>query len=604
MSRASPDRPFPRTLLVVVFFLSGVAGLGYEVVWGRWLHSVFGASAWALAAILSAFMAGLALGGFTAGRLGSRLRISPLMAYGLIEVLIGVYALIFPWLLDRAVAVQGAFFFQWVEHHTLYGLIRFGLCFVVLLIPTSLMGATFPLLSAYVARRSDQPTRWVGWLYGLNTAGAVVGTVVAGFVLVARFGLPSSNFLLAAVNFGVGLVAIRRARADASVGDRGKASEAVPQAPREPQEPRKPQKLREPQKLRREEPGATRSATPGRADLYRFILALFLVNGVFNLAHEVLWARALALIIGTTTYALSVMLAVFLAGIAAGSLWMTRRLARLRDPLGTLLRLQVAMALWVLASPILVNALPYVFLRGLWALGIGWVSSIALKCLLSALLLLPLTLGMGAVFPLGIQIAFRRPEDLAREVGDLYGINTAGGILGAFAAGFLLIPLVGVERGLAITALSHLAIVLALVWFAPEGRRRLRRHRWRWSAVGALALLLPWLTGWNPLILASGVYFQPHNFYDSNGRVDRRRARGGRRLPCPHHQRQVGGDLELLRLPGAAPARGVAAAPASRAAPDPGGRARHRHDVRDRLDRPGDRESRDRRDHRGGGRRQ
>jgi spermidine synthase len=519
---------FPRATLTVVFFLSGVAGLGYEVVWGRWLHSVFGASAWALAAILSAFMAGLALGGFTAGRLGHRLRMDPLLAYGAIEILIGVWALLMPWLLDVVVVVQGRFFFQWVEHHTLYGLIRFGLSFLVLLVPTSLMGATFPLLSAYVARRSDAPVRWVGWLYGLNTAGAVAGTVVAGFVLVARFGLSGSNLLLAGVNFAVGLVAISRARLDSSREGGEQAMKATSSAP-----------------------GAVTPdppATSDRASLYRLVLGLFLVNGFFNLAHEVLWARALVMIIGTTTYALSVMLAVFLAGIAGGSLWMTRKLHTLRDPFGTLLRIQAAMALWVLASPLLVNLLPHLFLRGLWALGIGWASSLAIKCLLSALLLLPLTLGMGAVFPLGIQLAFRRPEGLAREVGDLYGLNTAGGIVGAFAAGFLLVPLVGVERGLAVTALGHLIVVLSLVLASRRGREKLLHHRWRWSAVVVVALLLPSVTGWNPLILASGVYFQPRIFYDPDGRVVLKELMSQASLR--YHAEGTSATVDVLEAPG------------------------------------------------------
>ncbi len=526
MSRST----FPRALLAVVFFLSGVAGLGYEVIWGRWLHSVFGASAWALAAILSAFMAGLALGGFTAGRLGPRLRIDPLMAYGVIEILIGGWALLFPQLLDGVVAIQGELFFRWVEHHTVYGLIRFGLSFALLLIPTSLMGATFPLLSAYVGSRSDAPIRWAGWLYGINTAGAMVGTVLSGFVLVALFGLAGSNILLAAINFAVGLVAILTARATSPAAEEQNSTDRVTTTGGEPR--------------------AERASEGGLqyAEAYRLILGLFLVNGLFNLAYEVLWARVLALIIGTTTYALSVMLAVFLAGIAGGSLWMTRRLGSLRNPLGVLLRIQAAMALWVLASPLLVNALPYLFLRGLWALGIGWGSSLALKCALSALLLLPLTLGMGAVFPLGIQLAFRRPETLGREVGDLYGINTAGGIVGAFAAGFVVIPLFGVEKGLAVTALGHLAVVTILVLRSRRGREQIRRDRLRWGAVAVVAVLLPMVAGWNPRILASGVYFQPRTFYDPDGRVllAERMAQASLR----YHAEGVSATVDVLEAPG------------------------------------------------------
>jgi spermidine synthase len=512
---------FPRALLATLFFASGVAGLGYEVVWGRWLHSVFGASAWALAAILSAFMAGLALGSFLAGRLGSRLRADPLLAYGVIEILIGVWALLFPWLLDAVVAVQGTLFFRWVDQHTLYGLIRFALCFVVLLVPTSLMGATFPLLSTYVGRRSGNPTRWAGLLYGLNTTGAVAGILLSGFFLVARFGLAGSNHILVAVNLAVGLAAILRARAE-----RGAA--------RKPPTPAAA--------------GPSPAAAAGGAGLYSLILGLFLINGVFNLAYEVLWARVLALIIGTTTYAFSVMLGVFLAGIAAGSLWMTRRLDRLRDPLRSLLGIQAAMGLWVLASPLLINALPHVFLRGLWALGIGWASAVALKCVLAALLLLPLTLGMGAVFPLGIQLAFGDPRDLGREVGDLYGINTAGGILGAFLAGFLVIPLLGVEKGLAATALLHLACVALLVYRHLRGRGNARRRRLVWAAVGLAALLLAFFARWNPLLLASGVYFQPRIFYGPEGQVllEERMSQASLR----YHAEGVSATVDVLEAPG------------------------------------------------------
>ncbi len=541
------SRPaFPRVTLTVVFFLSGVAGLGYQVVWGRWLHSVFGASAWALAAILSAFMAGLALGSFVAGRFGDRLKLDPLAAYGVIELAIGVWALLFPWLLDAGIYFQGHFFFQWVEHHTLYGLIRFALSFLVLLVPTSLMGATLPLLTSYVARfgagekqgGGAMGRRWAGLLYGLNTAGAVAGTVLSGFVLVARFGLAGSNYLLVAINFGVGVVAIWVAR-------------------RCPSSVVKKQKTKKTKKKTEAGAGAGAETESGRADLYRLVLGIFFANGVFNLAYEVLWARALALIIGTTTYALSVMLAVFLTGIAAGSLWMTRRLEKLEQPLRLLLAIQGAMVLWVLASPLLVNALPHLFLRGLWAFGISWGSSLTLKCALSVLLLLPLTLCMGAVFPLGIRLAFRRTEGLAREVGDLYGANTAGGILGAFLAGFLIIPALGVERGLTVTAIGHLLAVAALVagsrraggaQVEQRGRRRASLSKLEWGAVGTVALVLAFAARWDPLILASGVYFQPRTFYDADGRVmlEERMSEAGLR----YHAEGASATVDVLEAPG------------------------------------------------------
>ena len=499
--RADGRPSFSSKTLSSVFFLSGVAGLGYQVVWGRWLHAVFGASAWAHAAILSAFMAGLALGSYAAGRYcegirGSRPKTDPIKVYGVIELLIGAWALSFPWLLDVAVFLQGKFFFHLVEETTVYGLIRFAFCFTILLVPTALMGATFPLLSDYVSRRSDAPARWAGLLYSLNTAGAVAGALLGGFYLVAHFGLTASNNFLVLINFGVAAIAILVARhnrmpAEMTTDRNTKAATG-------------------------EDPTAGHGH---RARLYGLVLGLFLVNGFFNLSYEVLWARALALIIGTTTYAFSVMLAVFLAGIAAGSWWMTRRYPTLKNPLRLLLAIQAAMAIWVLASPLLVNALPYIFLQGLWAFGITWTTSVVLKCVLCVLLLFPLTFAMGAVFPLGINLAFTRPERLAREVGDLYSINTAGGILGAFIAGFAVIPFLGVERGIALTALLHLITVAILLLNSKDAREVLRPQARIWAAVAGLALVLPLMAQWNPLILASGVYFQPRTFYDTAGNL-------------------------------------------------------------------------------------
>ena len=534
---------FPRLTLTIVFFLSGVAGLGYQVIWGRMLHTVFGASSWALAAILSAFMAGLALGSLVAGRRAERMTQNPLAVYGVLEIGIGLYAAAFPLLLDAAVAVQGQFFFRWVENHTLYGLIRFGLCFAVLLVPTSLMGATLPLLSAYVAGRTEAPTRWAGLLYGINTTGAVFGTLLSGFVLIPRLGLSSSNLLFVAVNLLVGVVALLRTRSstEESIGqgkaprDQASSKKATKKEARKGNRRKKKTSAPEPSPI---------TSTPG---LYGFVLGLFFANGVFNLAYEVLWGRALALIIGTTTYAFSVMLGVFLTGIALGSLWMTRRLERVRNPLGLLLALQGVMVLWVLASPLLVNALPEIFLRGLLALGMDWAASVALKSILCAFLLLPLTLGMGAVFPLGIHLAFDREQGLAREVGDLYGINTVGGILGAFLGGFLIIPLFGVEQGIKGIALAHLLVIALLVARSPAALEIVTRHRLPWATVVATATLLALVAQWNPLILASGVYFQPQTFFDGSGQV--RLEERMSQATLPYHAEGTSATVDVLEAP-------------------------------------------------------
>lgn len=134
-----------KLLLLILFFFSGVTGLGYEVLWGKWLGTIFGSSAWAVSTTLSAFMAGLALGSYAIGRMRLVDRYNQFMLYGLLELGIGCYALLFPHILNFIDYLQGHFAFGWIDHYAFYNLLRFILCLFAIIIPTTLMGATLPL---------------------------------------------------------------------------------------------------------------------------------------------------------------------------------------------------------------------------------------------------------------------------------------------------------------------------------------------------------------------------------------------------------------------------------------------------------------------------
>ncbi|MHC4599555.1 MAG: fused MFS/spermidine synthase, partial [Planctomycetota bacterium] len=174
--------PLVLGVLAACFLLSGAAGLAYEVVWTRMLILVFGATSFAISTVLTAFMTGLALGGFLGGKAVRRLR-NPALAYGVLEIVIGLYALALPWLFEALPPILRVTWRLLHPSFPVFTLVRFLLAGAALIPPTLLMGATLPLLSAYFSRRKEGRGFRVGLLYALNTCGAVAGALLAGFLL-------------------------------------------------------------------------------------------------------------------------------------------------------------------------------------------------------------------------------------------------------------------------------------------------------------------------------------------------------------------------------------------------------------------------------------
>ena len=198
----------PRTLklIAICFVLSGATGLIYEVLWARMLGLVFGATTVAISAVLAAFMGGLALGSVLAGRFGVRIR-RPVRAYAFIEIAVGLYALAVPLLfreIDRVYAQVWQHF-----HPGFYGFTfsRFLLAIAVLLIPTALMGATLPVLVAAQQRSSASNAGAVARIYTWNLAGAIIGAIAAGFLLLPQFGVRATIWIAAGINLAIGLAA-------------------------------------------------------------------------------------------------------------------------------------------------------------------------------------------------------------------------------------------------------------------------------------------------------------------------------------------------------------------------------------------------------------
>lgn len=465
-------------LALVLFFVSGASALVYQVVWLRLLVLIFGSTLFATSAILSTFMGGLALGAYVAGRTMDRSRRSPLRIYGLLEIGIGIYALLVPFLFD---ALTPVYRLVWDAGGStdllLLNVAKFIGIAVVLIVPTTLMGASLPVLARDVADDPDRIGGKVGTLYAVNTFGAVVGTFVAGFLAIPAIGVQNSLWWTAAVNVALGIVAVivgRDAPVARTVAETSGEAAAGP------------------------------SPIRGRTAV---LLVLFGVSGFGAMVLEVAWTRALALVLGSSVYAFSLMLVAFLVGLATGGAFFSGWLRRRPDvhP-GTLLAaLLAATGVLAYATVFVFQHLPQWFGRIYFAQQPGPNEWFAVQFLFGLVVMFPATFAFGGIFPAVLQSHARGLDRVAGSVGTVYTSNTAGTILGAAMAGFVLIPTLGVQDSVVFVAVSQV-LLGALAFVALSGVRSTTRT----AAVVALlvlAVLFPTVRPrWDALLMNSGVY--------------------------------------------------------------------------------------------------
>ena len=490
-----------------LFFLSGATALVYESVWSRELHLVFGTSQFAIATVLAAFMTGLAFGGALASRYAGRIT-RPLRVYAILELAIGLYALGFP-------AVRGLLEPLYLGfHHALspgpvsFGVFQFGVLGVALLFPTACMGATLPVLLRFVAPAAGTEGRAVGSLYAINTLGAVFGTWLVGFWLLPELGVVSTPVGAAVAT---GLLAVLAWRLDA----RGRTLAEVERADGGLEDGG----LDDGGMVDRGEVDDGPVPPWTRGGRFLFMAAL---GGFAALALEVAWFRLLALVLGASTYAFTVMLLAFLIGISlgggAGGFVADRAAAAGLSESDKRRRLLVALALAQGGMALLTwgtmwawPRLPVTFAWMYFAIT-PWPELLwAMKCLLAMLVMTPAALFSGATFPLITRALSSYHAGggagLSRTVARVYASNTLGSLLGAFTAGFVLLP------GIRVTGTVLLVIAVNLVGAGialasvETGRVALRRVFIGAPALAALITLM-WThpPPWDPMIMTSGMY--------------------------------------------------------------------------------------------------
>ncbi len=388
-------------LAMSALFLSGAAGLVYELCWIRRGALVFGSTIFAVSTVVAAFFLGLSIGSAVFGRLSLRMA-NPMRSYAVVEVVLAIAALLTTAAFSGADAVYGIVYRRWADFAVLRTLLRILLVSAILLPPAVLMGATLPLAARFFVRNDRRITRGVGDLYAVNTLGAAAGCLATGFILLPGIGATASVALAASMNLLAALLAA--AAAARWAGD-------LPPPPA--------------QTIRR------RSRSGGGV----LSILVFLV-GFVALANEVLWTRFLSLLLRNTTFTYTITLAVVLGGIVAGGLLAARMLDRARAP-GYVLGILVAgTGLSVLA----VQGLP----PGFWArVGRGpW---------LYLLILFPASVLSGAALPVAVGLSSDHAEEAGSATGRILAVNTLGGILGSLAAGFFLLPEMGLQKSVWIT---------------------------------------------------------------------------------------------------------------------------------------------------------
>jgi spermidine synthase len=440
-------------LLLIMFVGSGCAALIYEVVWFQLLELVIGSSTVSLGILLGTFMGGMCLGSLLFPRLVSR-RLHPLRVYALMELSIGVIGLV----LLFGMPLINSVYTAWAGSGLLGMLLRGLIAGICLLPPTFLMGATLPAISRWV-ETTPRGVSWLGFFYGGNIAGAVIGSLLAGFYLMRVHDISITTFVAVGLNVAVSLVSLGLSKS-ASYTSSDEASEVA----------------------------VATTAWP--------IYVSIALSGLTALASEVLWTRTLSLLYGATVYTFSLILAVFLVGLGIGSTLgsaLSHQMKRPRVALAWCQLLLCAAMGW--AAYMLTESIPW------WPVDPSIASTpmftFQLDLVRTLWVVLPAAILWGASFPLALASVALRGQDPARLVGGVYAANTVGAIVGSLGASLALVVWIGSQHSQQLLiVLSAVSALLAsgATAFGTESGKTLSKY--------ALAVSILIIAGYTELLIA------------------------------------------------------------------------------------------------------
>lgn len=452
----------------------------YEVVWMRRLSLVFGHSIFSVSTVLTTFMSGLALGSYLGGRWSDRQRrggrppTDLLIAYGKLELFIGFWGMLSLLLLNGVEAGFLALSRGGTQGAPLTGFL-FLCSFLVLLPPTTAMGATLPVFTQVLVWRRDDTGELLSKIYGLNTLGACVGAAFGGLVGLPALGLNKTVLVTVCANAAIAGLAISLSKGLSALA----SDTLVPQ--REAADIKPP------------------AAPPGS----HLVPLVFGISGFSGMVYQLGWTRGLVLSIGSSTYSFSIILTTFLASLGLGSFLYKRLFSKRLPKIRELAVLQIFLSFTALLVTVGMGRLPLLKIKTLPLLNDSFAKVAAFDTMVVFFLLLLPTLALGLTFPLVTHLYTTRLDELGRKLGEAYAANTSGAILGSFLGGFVLLPLAGLKHTIELAAILNLAGGLLLLWRSLD-KTSVRRRPEIALTLGTL-LLLGLAPDWDLGLLSSGV---------------------------------------------------------------------------------------------------
>lgn len=467
----------PRNGLLIIFILSGFAGLIYQSIWSHYLGLFLGHAAYAQALVLAIFMGGMAAGAAWIAHVGQRWR-NLIRGYALIEAAIGVLGLLFHWVFGQTAAFSYDILIPALSAPWMVDVARWLIAALLILPQTVLLGMTFPLMSGGLIRRfPESQGRLLGGLYFTNSIGAAIGALSAVFILLPWVGLPGAMVAAAVLNFVVAGLAWWLARGP------------------EPQRPELTANTTLPEQRLRHNP------------LLRLVLLSTALSGAASFAYEIIWIRMLSMAVGSTMHAFELMLASFIAGIALGGLWVRSHADKTESPLRLVGWMQVLMGIAALGSlAVYANAFSWVgwLIQALAKTDGGYVLFNLGTASIAIAIMLPAAFFAGTTLPL-FTVTLLRVGQGERAIGRVYAWNTLGSILGVFVAIHLLIPVLGLKLALCIAAMVDIGIGLFLLRGQANDQRSMLNFGFA-TGLAAVALILAVRVPFDPMTMSSGVF--------------------------------------------------------------------------------------------------
>lgn len=474
------------SLIALLFIISGATGLMYQVVWFKYLSLFLGNTTYAQTVVLATFMGGLAIGAALWGRRADSSS-RPLALYGFLEILIGLYCLFYPTFLDwcQSAFTRIVMALQSPSDGTEVLFLKLIISLLTLLFPTILMGGTLPILVRFISERIEEAGPNVATLYFLNSFGAVVGSLLAGFSFIPLVGLSVTVYTAAIVNILIGVIALGLVRlAGQSGADAVHLADVIADA--------------------HQEEVAAISFSPKQVRVALIVAGL---SGFASMVYEVTWVRLMIPVLGSSTYSYSLMLVAFISGITLGSWLVSTFFGKIKNLFRFLAVCQLGAGLSMAVTLPLYGMIPYFF----WQVGHllsrtsdAYPLYLGSQFLFSFLIMFIPTIFLGMTLPVASRIAVRSMAVLGRSVGNVFSINTLGTVLGSITAGLILIPTIGVRHAMEMAMVLNVLLAVGVI-VVESGMLRRR-----------LMLLLPssilvagyffFSTDWNRSVMLSGTF--------------------------------------------------------------------------------------------------